>query len=228
MTAMQVPEEDWERANAVGMFESVQSSRGSVDDDLSRFMEDDGDTPDFGAEPVPAESLDQANRWLRAIARLDREADGIRGAADTERKRVEAWELQRLAPLQERRAWLVRSCELLTAALWARDPKTVTYNVPNGKLFSRKNQPEWVIEDDAVFVEWAQSKRPDLVNQPDPPAAKPDRNAIKKAFADVIPKQASAGDEFAVTMTEGDGTVVPVPGVRVVIPERSWKLETLS
>lgn len=222
MTDHEIPVEEWASVTSIGM--ASASADTDVVADLDRFLTD-GDEPDYESEPVPAESLDQANRWLRSIARLDREADRVRDAADTEIERVEAWKVERLAPIQKQREWLARSCEMLAAALYERDPKTVSHHVPNGRIYSRHQAPEWTYTDEGSFIAWAEVHRPDLLNTPEP-VTKPDRNAVKKAFGDVIPKRPTPGDEIPVTTHDGAGTVVPVPGLRVVIRERDWKFET--
>lgn len=180
--------------------------------------------PDCDGEPVPAESLDQANRWLHAIKRINRHEAEIRAMADAERKRrvqyVDEWEARELAESEftTQRPWLERSVEMLARALFKLDPKVITRSLPNGTFTLRKQQPEWVFEDETAFVWWARiNDRDDLVNVPVPPAPKPDRNAVKKAFT----VEGKPGDVVPVVV---DGDVVP--GLTVTFRDRKFEIKT--
>lgn len=176
------------------------------------------DLPDFDGEPIPAESLDQANRWLRAIKRIDRQVAEIREVATAERQRIGEWEAEQVAAVSKNRAWLERSVELLARALFRRDPKVITRSLPNGTFTLAHQQPAWSYEDESAFVEWAREHgRGDLLNIPDPPPPKPDKNAVKKAF-NVAGKP---GDTVPVVV---DG--VEVPGLTVTFRPRKFEIKT--
>lgn len=184
--------------------------------DLDEFVASQ-DLPDFDSEPVPAESLDQANRWLRAIKRIDRRVAEIREVAAAERQRINEWEAEQVAAVSKNRAWLERSIELLARALFQRDPKVITRSLPNGEFTLRKQQPDWSYTDEKAFVEWAKVHRRGLLNFPDPPEPKPDKNAVKKAFE----VDGKPGDTVPVVV---DG--VKVPGLTVTFRDRRFEIKT--
>lgn len=190
-------------------------------EDLSRFIGDDD--PDFEADPVAAESLEQASRWLRKIAVMDRKRAEVSRLADAERSRIAEWELEQTLPILKQREWLERSCLLLAAALRARDPRTASWSTPNGTLKTTRQQPEWVWDDPETATKWLLEYRPDLLADEKPaPARVPDKNAVKKAAE--LPAKHAVGDEVTPMVDAGE-VFAELPGVRVVFRDVKCEIE---
>lgn len=187
--------------------------------DLDEFLASE-DQPDFEGPPVPAESLAQADRWLRAINTIDRQVARVRRDAEEMRSYqlwlIREWEEREVERIAKNRPWLERSVEMLARALYELDPSVVTRTLPNGTFRLQYKHPEWEYTDPQAFLEWAKKHKPDLVHQPDPPPPKPDKNAVKKAFV----VNGKPGD---VVPVEYGGDVVP--GLRVVFRDREFEIK---
>lgn len=178
----------------------------------------EGDDPDFDQEPVAAIDADQADRWLRRLGHLHADDRADEELANARIATINTWLMARRE--QRRRAveYLERSLELWHAANVANGAaKTIT--LPAGKVASRAQQPEWDF-DDAAFLAWATEHAPDLVNQPAPPAPRPDKPAAKKALTVAGLDRARPGDELPVVDENGEvvpGLVVVARGPKVTV-----------
>jgi hypothetical protein len=139
-------------------------------DDLEAEMIGPDDTE------VPA-GADDADRLLRRVARIDRELAEVDDLYAAELLRLTDWRDRRRDTLGGSRKHLVGRLELYLRALQENDRKLSSVDLPNGRIVSRKQQPEWVIDEE--FVPWAESHAPELLRTPPPRAPAPDVRAIK-------------------------------------------------
>lgn len=181
-----------------------------------------GDEPDYDTEPDTPPGVDaakdQAGKWLWHLARLDREKADVVARARAERDRINAWESRRLEQLDGQRSWFERGLEQITRMLRSIDPKKASWQLPAGKLKSTAQQPVWDI-DDEPFLAWADDHRPELVNQPDPPAPKPAKGEAKKVL--VVPGLDTALPGQVLAAVD-PVTGQPVPGVTVTVRDRRY------
>lgn len=154
-----------------------------------------------GTEPVVnTDSL--ATSLMRRMARMMREADRIKAAADAERERIATWEADALrAPLLEAQ----RCDELLVSyyqALLRENPKLAkTYKIPGGTIQRRQGVDKVEVVDESAFIAWAQDNAPHALSTPKP---RPLVSELKGA----------AWHHVEGTVVSPDGQ--PVPGVAFV------------
>lgn len=147
---------------------------------MSALVEAWGLIDEHLAEYDPAElvgdvdNVDLVNRMLRARARLIREANAYRAAAEAERARIDEWLDARLASCDT--SFLDHQLQQYHEARLARDPKAKTISLPNGSLTARTQQV-WTFDDES-FLEWAKARRTDLLRT----KVEIDKPAVKKAF----------------------------------------------
>lgn len=156
-------------------------------------------------EPKPRftiENTEQAIWALRKIARIEKERQEAREAAQLEKARIDEWLSTEEKRCDQARAHLDFLLEEYHRKIIAENPKRKTIKFPYGTLELRKQPDEWAI-DEEVLVPWLLENRPELVIVPPPPEPKPDRNGIKKAF--------TVKDGKAICMDTGE----VVPGVAV-------------
>jgi hypothetical protein len=186
---------------------------------LDEFLS--GDEPDYTTEPAAPVDMDQAERWLRHYRRLQTEADRALEVANAERARIDLWLSVELDRIGRQQAWFEQGLTQMHAAVLRVTPKAKTLRLPSGTLKARAQQPEWSIDDEPAFLTWAREHRPELVNQPVPPPAKPAKADAKKVLELTEPK-ARAGERVAVRDPQS-GEVVP--GVTVLIRGEAFSID---
>jgi hypothetical protein len=152
------------------------------------------------------ETTEQAIWALRKIARIEKERQEAREAAQLEKARIDEWLAAEEKRCDQARAHLDFLLEEYHRKILAENPKRKTIKLPHGTLELRKQPDEWAI-DEEILVPWLMENRPELVVVPPPPKPKPDRNGIKKAF--------EVRDGRAVYADKETGEVVEVPGIEV-------------
>lgn len=165
-------------------------------------------------EDDAAKMMRQRRRYLAEIAETERHA-----AADI--AETEQW-------LADRTHGARQQVDNIDAALtdWFAErlaenpdgPRSLTF--PAGRVGSRAGGLKLVVEDEDAALAWSRDNRPELVVQPDPPAPRPDKAALKKL---ALSKPDEPGDHPVVV--EG-GEVVP--GVRFVRDPRSFYVEEVA
>lgn len=110
----------------------------SARDDLDAWLDDvpieipDGDE----APPIPADA-DEANRWLRRLARLDADAAEVEAIARAEIDRVTAWKADRLSGIDRARSWAESVLDGWTRAQHAAGGAQ-SVSLPNGTVALRR------------------------------------------------------------------------------------------
>ncbi len=165
-----------------------------------------GPEPDYDTAPETPGDADAANRHLRRLQHLDRQADEIAATFDGEIRRLQEMKADRLDIIARQRGWFEQALELYHRARLHADPTVKTIHLPAGTLQARAQQPRWDFDDEDAFVSWCQAAdRDDLLRV----KVQPEKAAVKKAL--IVP--ALDDDEQGHPMTD-DGEVVP--GVTVV------------
>lgn len=178
--------------------------------DLDDVLE--GDDPDIDQEPTGAIDADVADRWLRRLGRLAAQDRADEELANARIATINTWLMARREARRPTVEFFERSIELWHLANLRANPKAAkSITLPAGKVASRAQQPEWDF-DDTAFVAWAREHAPELVNQPPPPAPKPDKAAAKKHLD--VPALEGATPGVPLVVVDGDGEIVP--GVTVV------------
>jgi phage host-nuclease inhibitor protein Gam len=178
--------------------------------------------PDEDDELPPPQDADQADRYLRTLRALQREAAEIHELYQGEIARITAWRADRMSGIESRAAHLTRLLEgYARATIPGRKAKTLS--LPNGalKLKAAPAAGRVEIEDVELFRKWALENAPALLHDPKP--AEPDKAAIK-AQCKAGPVTHSDDDEAVhVAVREGEA----VPGVKLVLQTRdSFSLST--
>lgn len=144
------------------------------------------DEPDYTTEPLPAQSLIDADDRLRRIAYWDRQAADVIAMATTNRLRihseletVDRWQTEQLERIAKRREWWAAGIEAFAVAAFQRQ-KTRSISLPHGTIRAKKGQTAWEVYDADAFLKWAADHAPDLINPGErPPVPTPDKNAMK-------------------------------------------------
>lgn len=184
-----------------------------------------GDAPDFDADPIPAETEEQANRYLFRIGRLDLEADEIRALAAAERERIDLWEAHRLEAIAKQRSWLTAACtSMLAAVRRLTNDKVKSLSLPNGEIVSTGQQPAWTYTDEAEFVSWAVDHLDDdCIRRPEAPPPAPDKATVKKRL--MVP-DGKPGDTVVPKWVDPETQeLIDVPGVSVVYQEPKFDVK---
>lgn len=186
--------------------------------DLVSFEEPWPDDDETGDVPTLA-GTEQANRMLDRLRLLGRDAGDVRALAAAERERIDAWEADRLSGIGREVERAEKALEQFMRAHHAAGGG-VTLNLPSGELKLRANKLRLVVTDDAEAVAWCEEHAPDAINRPEPPAPKPDKNALHKLVGDEKPLAAvettARTDEGEIVFNlVAEGGVV-VPGVVAV------------
>lgn len=135
------------------------------------------DQPDESGDLPEVSDRGHADKILRRVDRLRREALEVIEFARSEVTRIEAWRDERLATIalaEEREVERLRSYHQMERA---QKPGLLTIKLPNGSLVARAQQPEWIF-DEQRFVDWALENLPDALNPPGPPTV--NKAAAKK------------------------------------------------
>lgn len=172
-----------------------------------------GPEPDYDTDPTPEPLADQAkaNAILRHLGWWKGRLPLLEEQYDAEQVRLDKW----IELFRARARWCERWLANWQQAQYE-SSGTATVELSSGKLKSSK-RTEWVYEDEEEFVAWASWHSPDLVTQPNAPAARPDKNAVKKALTAPDLRHGEEGPP-----TDADGE--PVPGL-VVRVTRTYKAE---
>lgn len=131
-------------------------------------------------------TIDTLDRAIWAVRKVDqhrrRFTEAVQAAA-AERARIDQWlegERQRFATSTIHLEALLRRYH---ADQLTEDPKRKTIRTPAGDLVARKG-PDRVEVDETVFVPWAETNAPDLLNPPKPRT--PAKAAIKQRVGDIM------------------------------------------
>lgn len=150
------------------------------DADAWASLEDDliGPEPEDDT-PIPVDGLEQANRELLRLARVERDIASAQHMARIQVEQVTAWRDRRVGELVERADRIRGRLEGFHSAVLADDPKRSTIDLPAGVLKARRAPATWDVEDEAV-IEYAMANGDDAVVRVRPPEV--DRNAMKAAY----------------------------------------------
>lgn len=133
-------------------------------DELDAFMEgDELLAPPTDLTPVEIDGLDQANRFLRRLARLERDADEVHELARAEFERIAAWEADRMSGIERTQEWLEGSLEGFLRA-YSRATGNKTVKLPCGTLALRKKQPRLVEANVVTLADAVRDEHPDWLN----------------------------------------------------------------
>lgn len=95
---------------------------------------------DPDAEPIDLGDIDQADRALRRVARVEHDMTRLEKLAAARKQQIDEWLAQTLGPLERERDWFLRSVEG-----WARahleGQKTQTVKLPSGSVSLRRTPP---------------------------------------------------------------------------------------
>lgn len=183
----------------------------------------------FGDDPEPADGgvpivsdRAHADRILRRVDQHRRRAAQVVEIARIETERIAEWlhaELVMIAAAEMREVARATSYHRMEHA---QDDTVLTIRLPNGKLVSRDQQPEW--EFTPAFVTWALEHLPAALHEPPPPPARTvDRTAAKRLLTqeETDEKGRLVRRVFGIA----EGGAVPA-GVTVVERERKFDVST--
>lgn len=126
-----------------------------LQDELDAYVLGDDEFDAAGDETVePPPDAEHANRLLRAVRALDRQADEIERVSRDEIERISAWRDDRLAGLLRRRSSIERALDAYMRALNRLNPKRKTEKFPNGTLRLRAPRTSVDVYDTAAFSKW--------------------------------------------------------------------------
>lgn len=140
-----------------------------------------GDEPDWDTDLEAPEDADSADRMLRRMRLLREERDSALEVAQAQRARIDLWLSCEQSRIDARLESLRSALEIYHRRLLAQDSKRKTVSLPNGRLVSRAQQPEYQFEE-PVFVDWAERYNPDLIRVKEVRSI--DKAAAKKFVAD--------------------------------------------
>ncbi len=124
-------------------------------DDLDAYVLGDDDMDLDADETIPPpRDAEHANRLLRVVRGLDREAEEIERVARDEMRRIESWRDDRLTGLVKRRAAVANVLADYVRALNRENPKRKTVKFPNGTLALRAPRASVDVTDRAKFDTW--------------------------------------------------------------------------
>lgn len=123
-------------------------------------------------------NIEQANWALRKIAAAQAAMAEREALAQVEIERIKLWLEGETKSLKETVSFFESLLLEYHIAELAKDSKAKTIKLPHGILKMRKQQPEYVRDDDVV-KEWAQANKPDVL-VPQPP--KLDWTSLKKSL----------------------------------------------
>lgn len=116
-----------------------------------------------------------ANRMLRRVMRERRLFAEDEALVQAEKDHLDAF-LERSRAAHDT-SFLEMQLQRYHEARLERDPKAKTIHLPSGTLVARKRPDHWEFDDEA-FLEWAKTRRTDLVRTKE----EVDRTAVKKAL----------------------------------------------
>lgn len=120
------------------------------DDDLDAFLA--GEEPNWGEEPEPPPNQHEADKMLVRLSRLRRQRAASREAAEERIRQVVAWQAEREGVWLRQEEWLLGALRRYHEAVLMLNPSSTTIHLPSGDLRSRKVQPEWTIDDEALVL----------------------------------------------------------------------------
>lgn len=197
-----------------------------------------GPPPDFGAEPEPPPDPHVANGRMRALAALRRKVEAEREVANVERELIDQWLMRPEAQARaDRIAWLEASLtgwHALKLDDYGGGPRSTA--LPAGTIRAKAQQPQVDINAE-VFLPWALKHRPDLVNRPAPPAARPDAAEVRKLVRKLDLSKVKPGERVTMTVQHSEPDVteghpfdepvdIPLPGVTVTVQRPKLTVET--
>lgn len=176
-----------------------------------------GPDPDWEAEPESPGGEEDADRLLRHLARVRREADAVTEVHNAELERIKARRDDRLAVLGAREDWLLESLSSYHAARLREDKTAKTLHLPCGTLKARKAQPVWEYEDEEAFISWAKANElDDLVRT----KLEPEKQLVKQRLG--LPAL-EPGDSAAPVLPD---TGEAVPGLSVTARPPTFSADT--
>jgi hypothetical protein len=133
-----------------------------LEDDLAEFMlgDDEYDTADDYEIVEAPRGIEEADRTLRRLRRVEASIAAVDELADAEAARIEAWRLDRTSG-QRRYAQSLRD-SIIDWTIAAELTKTV--NTPSGKIFiGAPKQGTTEIENKDKLLAWAREHAPDII-----------------------------------------------------------------
>lgn len=189
----------------MGAVENVGPIDVDLDDLLDR-VENDPDT--VGPSALQIVDLDRAARAVRRRYDADQALAEQEALYKAERERLDLWIEGERRRHGNRVRFLDACLEVFHRGRLAEDPKGAkTIRFPFGDLVARKT-PDRVEVDEAVFVPWAETHAPGMLNPPKPrtPAKAEIKAAVGDIMADGTVVNADTG-EFIPGVTFIDGQV---------------------
>lgn len=110
-----------------------------------------GPEPDWESPPESPPDARVADALIARLARLRRERDRSREAAEARIGQIVEWQAEREGEYLRQEEWLERSLAAYHAHVLELDPNRKTVRLPSGDLMSRKGQPFWAVDEDAVL-----------------------------------------------------------------------------
>lgn len=140
-----------------------------------------GDDPDWDEppEPIPPGALDQADRMLRRLARIQRRTRADAEVAAAQHAQINDWLARRGEQSARQSAWCEGALEAFHAAVLAAEPSRTTLDLPAGKLTARRAPARWEADDQVVIAYAVEHGDGDVVRLPPPQL---DRNAMKARY----------------------------------------------
>lgn len=170
-------------------------------------------TADYDTDPEPIhpdhpDRYTEANRHLRALARLNDRETQVTATFKAEMDLLEERLGDQIGIIERQRSWHQRPLQQLHEAILRDDPKAKTVVLPHGELkVTVPAKPQLTVTDPDVFVAWCQiNGRADLLNV----TVRPARDALGKAI-DILPD--APVTEPGVTQLVHDANGERVPGV---------------
>lgn len=181
--------------------------------DLDEFVEG-GDLPPDDEPLPPIEGQEQADIWLRRLARLNGESEQIGALAAVEIDRLTAWRDDRLSGVVRDAQRIERHVEL-----WARATltgKRKSLSLPWGTPSLRQRSRSVSVTDDAAFEQWALANDRELLLLPGK-TRQPDKRAVAESF-EVGPLIEADDDTKRHSLVTREGE--QVPGVVIAVGAR--------
>lgn len=179
-----------------------------------------GVAPDTSGDPVPPESLAEANRWLGHLRRLRRRKEEFLAVANDQREQLELAIQSQVSRYDGQAVWFEQALKGFHQVILDAEPDRTTIPLTNGELKKTHGGVEWEVFDPGAFLVWARKNRPSIVHRSDPPPERPDREEMKRqlkaaALAGGSGPQRPRFEEGHIILDGGE----VVPGVRVTAKE---------
>ena|GEM_PF-665919 len=150
-------------------------------EDLHEFMDLEDDLQRVSTEEETGRafrirSLEQADWAVRKIARLEARRQECRDLVETESAKLAAWLKKQEEEADRERSFFDSLLRDYLEEQRQQDPRLKTIKLPHGKVGLRKQQPEYIRDNDQLLT-WLRANRPELVKV----KAEPDWAGVKAA-----------------------------------------------